>query len=77
MPPLNDEFERTAKITAATSEDVVITWSANEPTAAVTQTIADGASPTVVETGQYIANMAAQLKKLLADVADLRTKLNS
>lgn len=75
--PLNDEFERTSKIAAATSEDIDITWTSNEPTAAITQTIADGASPTVAETGQYIANMAAQLAKLLADVADLRTKLNS
>ncbi len=75
--PLNDEFEQTSKIDAATAEDIVITWTANEPTAAVTQTIADGAAPTVVETGQYIANMAAQLAKVLADIADLRTKLNS
>ncbi len=75
--PINDEFEITANIAAATSEDIDITWTANEPTAAITQTIADGAAPTVVETGQYIANMAAQLAKLLADVADIRTKLNS
>lgn len=75
--PLNDGFEVTANIAAATSEDIDITWTSNEPTPAIIQTIADGSSPTVVETGQYIANMAAQLKKLLVDVADIRTKLNS
>ena len=75
--PLNDEFEVTANIAAATSAPVVITWTANEPTAATTQTIADGTVPTVAELGQYVANINAQSPLLLADIADLRTKLNS
>jgi hypothetical protein len=38
----NSERELVDDIAAATGASIVITWTANEPTAAVTQTIADG-----------------------------------
>lgn len=75
--PINDEFEITENIAAATTVPLVITWTANEPVAADIQTIADGDTPTVAETGQYIANSNAQITQLIADIADIRTKLNS
>ena len=71
---INTRFE---SADAATSEDIAITWTANEPTAAVTQTIADGTVPTVAELGQYVANINAQLTKLLADIASIRTAMNA
>jgi len=62
---------------AATGEAIAITWTANEPTASTTQTIADGTVPTVAELGQYVANINAQLTLLLADNASLRAAINS
>jgi hypothetical protein len=46
--------------------DYTITWTANEPTAGSTATIADGAAPTVVETGQAIADLTAKVNAMLA-----------
>lgn len=45
--------------------DYDITWTANEPTAASTQTIADGDVPTVAELGQAVANIAAKMNAML------------
>ena len=61
---------------AATGTGVTITWTANEPTASATQTIADGTVPTVAELGQYAANNEAQIALILADIASIRTALN-
>lgn len=71
---LNTRFD---SADAATGTGVDITWSANEPTAAATQTIADGTVPTVAELGQYVANNEAQIALILADIASLRTAMNS
>ena len=73
----NGKRERSDDVADATAEEIVITWTANEPTAAITQTIADGDSPTVAETGQAIANLNAQITKLIADMAALRTAVNA
>jgi hypothetical protein len=43
-----------------------ITWTANEPTAGDTATIADGDTPTVAETGQAIADLTAKVNALIA-----------
>ena len=43
-----------------------ITWTANEPTAASTITIADGDVPTVAELGQVTADLTAKLNLILA-----------
>ncbi len=42
-----------------------ITWTANEPTAGDTATIANGNSPTVAETGQAIADLTAKLNLVI------------
>lgn len=71
---INTRFE-TAD--AATGTGVDITWTANEPTAAATQTIADGDVPTVAELGQYVANNEAQMALILADIASLRAAITA
>jgi len=70
---INTRFNKAAD---ATGTGVAITWTANEPTAAATQTIANGTIPTVAELGQYVANNEAQIALILADIASLRTQMN-
>lgn len=60
----------------ATVVPVVMTWSANEPTASAAQTIADGTVPTVAELGQYVANVQVVIDALVADVAALHATVN-
>jgi len=72
----NEDNEIVDDVAAATAEPLVITWTANEPTAALTQTIADGDTPTVAELGQSVANLTAIVTDLIADVAALRTAQN-
>jgi hypothetical protein len=45
---------------------LVITWTANEPTAGVAQTIADGTTPTVAELGQAVQNINTILTDVVA-----------
>lgn len=61
---------------AATGVPLVITWTADEPTASSAQTIADGDTPTVAETGQFIANQVLVNDALIADIAALRAVVN-
>lgn len=68
---------RLEKADALDTSAITITWTANEPTAGTTQTIADGSVPTVAELGQYVANINAQLDNLVADLAELRSILNA
>ena len=74
---INDKFEVGADAAAATAAALVITWTANEPTAAATQTIADGDTPTVAELGQAVANLNLIVTALIADNAALRTAINA
>lgn len=46
--------------------DHTITWTTGAPTAGNAQTIANGASPSVAETGQSIQNINAKLNLVLA-----------
>ena len=62
---------------ALTTVPVVMTWSANEPTPAATQTIADGTVPTVAELGQWVRNQEAVMSQIQADLTELRSVLNS
>jgi hypothetical protein len=59
-------------LTAATAAALDITWTANEPTAGNTQTIADGTTPTVTELGQAVANLTAIVNALVVDIAALK-----
>ena len=72
--PINERFK--ANAAAATGALLDITWTANEPTAANTQTIADGTVPTVAELGQFAANMTAIVNALIIDIASIRTQFN-
>jgi hypothetical protein len=63
-------------VAAATASALTITWTASEPTAATTQTIASGGTPTVGELGQSVANLTDILNNLVADVAAIRTTIN-
>jgi len=71
---INTRFETASN---ATGTGVDITWTANEPTAAATQTIANGTVPTVAELGQYVANNEAQIALILADIASLRSAIQA
>ena len=72
---LSTRLEKAANQTSTAS--YVITWSSNEPTAAATQTIADGTVPTVAELGQSVANITAILNQLQADVTAMYVTLNA
>ena len=71
---LNTKFSKADDATAA---NIAITWTANAPTAGVTQTIADGDVPTVAELGQYVQNINTQLAALLVDIASIRAAMNA
>jgi len=62
---------------AITSSAYTITWTANEPTAASTTTIADGDIPTVAELGQVTQDLTTKLNQLVVDVSALRANLNA
>ena len=70
-PGINQRFNRVADATSSTPSPLVVTWSSNEPTASLTQTIANGTIPTVAELGQYAANNQAVVDTLVADLAAL------
>lgn len=63
--------------TAQTTDGLAITFTANEPTASSTQTVADGDVPTVAETGQFMANVEAQIAKMKADLESLYAIVNA
>ena len=58
---LNQEAQRETLI-----PDYDITWTANEPTAGSSATIADGIVPTSIEIGQSIADLTAKMNLILA-----------
>ena len=68
---------RLEKADALTLDELVVTWTANEPTASATQTIADGDVPTVAELGQSVANLVANIAQIKVDLAELRSILNA
>jgi len=70
---LNTRFKQAD---AATGAALVITWTANEPTAGNAATISNGTIPTVAELGQAVANLTAIVNQLVIDNASLRSALN-
>jgi len=71
-------MDQSTNVTDATvtADPITITWSTNEPTASTAQTIADGDSPSVLETGQAIQNIVTQINQLAADVGTNKDKIN-
>jgi hypothetical protein len=71
---LNRFFTEIAKtftdLPSETATDLTIIWTANEPTASTTATIADGSSPTVAETGQAIKNLTSRVNALQEALRD-------
>lgn len=76
-PLITNQQTLVADAAAVTATPVAVTFTANEPTAADTQTIADGTVPTVVELGQWVANSEDFMVEVAADLAELRTQLNA
>jgi hypothetical protein len=68
---------RLEKADALTSAPLVITWSSNAPTPALTQTIANGTVPTVAELGQSVANFERIITRMSADLIELRSIINA
>ena len=68
---------RLEKADALTTDKLVVTWTANAPTASATQTIANGTIPTVAELGQSVANLVANISQIQADLTELRSILNA
>jgi hypothetical protein len=60
---------------STTAAALTITWTANEPTASTTITIADGDAVTSVETGQAIHDLNTQTNALVADIAALAASI--
>tara|TARA_R110000744_G_scaffold378061_1_gene493748 strand:+ start:1628 stop:1858 length:231 start_codon:yes stop_codon:yes gene_type:complete len=70
------EIRLKADAVAATGVPLVMTYSSNAPTAASTQTIANGTVPTVAELGQFTANQILINDALISDIAVLRAVIN-
>ena len=62
---------------AVTAGNITITWTANEPTASTSQTIANGNAVTGAEAGQAIKNINAQIGNLDTDVETLKNTINA
>ena len=73
---INGEFEVNDAVVAPTAAPVVITFSSNDPTPGLTQTVADGASPTVAETGQFMKDANDVQTKIIADIAAIKVFLD-
>ncbi len=65
----------TYSVPSTSAAAITITWTTHEPTASTAMTVADGSSPTVVESGEFMANMAAQLTNVVADIAAIKSAL--
>jgi hypothetical protein len=68
---------RIGKATPKTSAPLVITWSSNAPTPALTQTIANGTVPTVAELGQAVANFERIITRMSTDLTALYAQVNA
>ena len=64
------------KSAAKTASALVITWTSNTPTAANTQTIANGTVPTVAELGQFAQNINTIMTAALEDIAALKSAID-
>jgi len=76
-PLIADQQSNVADPAAITADAVAVTFTANTPTPAATQTIADGTVPTVAELGQWVANAEVVMEALQADITAVRTTVVS
>ena len=68
---------RLEKAAALTTAGLTLTFTSGTPSPAATQIINNGASMTDAETGQFAANVSAQLAAILVDLAELRRVTNA
>ena len=59
-------FNESREIESDCIGPLVITWTSNAPTAALTQTIANGTIPTVAELGQAVQNLNTIITSLVS-----------
>ncbi len=76
-PLIASQQSNVADAAATTATNLAITFTANAPTAADTQTIASGAVPTVAELGQFAANVEDFQAEVVADLDAHKTKINA
>ena len=76
-PMLTTQLATVADAAALTAVNLAITFTANGPTAADAQTVADGAVPTVAETGQFMANVEDFQAQVVADLTAHLAKINA
>ncbi len=62
---------------SSTVDNITITWTTHEPTASTAMTVADGSSPTVVETGVFMASVVAEIAKIKVDIAAILAAQNA
>lgn len=74
---VSDQQANVADAAATTAVPVDVTFTANAPTPADTQTIADGTVPTVAELGQWVANSEDFMAQVKVDLDAHRTKINA
>lgn len=60
---------------ATTAAAVTLTYTTNTPTATTAYTIADGSSPTVVESGEVFQGVVTMLNKLITDMVAMKAAL--
>lgn len=68
---------RMETVPALNTSNLDLTFTANAPTPADTQTIADGSSMTAAESGQFAANVEAKLAAIVLDLTALRAAINA
>lgn len=74
---LNSKRELVDDITTTATAGLTLTYTTNTPTATTAQTIADGSSPTVVESGEFYQNITAIVNQLVVDVATIKAAVNA
>ena len=73
----NSKRELVDDITTTANSGLTITWTTHEPTATTGMTIADGSSPSVAESGQFMQNITTIVNQLVVDVATIKAAINA
>lgn len=74
---INSKRELVDDITTTATSSLTLTYTTNTPTATTAYTIADGSSPTVVESGELYQGIVTILNQLVVDVATIKTAINA
>ena len=77
MGIMTNNLELSEDVSAATALTGAIIWTTGDPTLSYTPTIADGAAPTSTEIGVALKKLDTQVVALVADVAAIRSNINT